>query len=123
MGYHVIDPDDIAPAPNRPSTMRYVSEAAQMEHMGLRVYEVEPGEDIPLSGLHYHEEQEEAFYVVTGSLEVETPDRDYHVAEGQFFIAEPDHPHRASNAANAETTATILGMGAPPVDDAYSYEE
>ncbi len=59
--------------------MRYVSEAAGMEQMGLRVYDVAPGEEIPLSGLHYHETQEEAFYVLEGELSVETPDRVYRV--------------------------------------------
>lgn len=122
MGYHVIDPDDLEPEPDRPSEMRYVSEAADMDRMGLRVYRVEPGEEIPLSGLHYHEEQEEAFYVLEGTLSVETPDRTYRVEQGQFFVAEPESPHRAHNAADADGDARVIGVGAPPCSDGHSYE-
>lgn len=122
MGYHLIDPDDVEPAPDRPSEMRYVSEAAGLSEMGLRLYRVEPGEDIPLSGLHYHDEQEEAFYVVSGELRVETPDTEYTVEDGQFFVAEPESPHRAFNHASAGETAVVIGVGAPAVTDWHSYE-
>lgn len=121
MGYHVVDPDDIAPEPDRPSEMRYISEAADMENMGLRVYDVTPGEQIPLSGLHYHDEQEEVFYVLEGELSVETPDRTYPVEDGQFFIAEPESPHRAYNDSDADTK--VVGIGAPSVNDGHAYED
>jgi len=120
MGYHHIDPADLDPEPDRPSTMRDVSEAADLDNIGLRLYEVAPGEDVPVSGLHYHDEQEEAFYVVEGTLTVETPDREYDVEAGQFFVAEPGSPHRAHVAADAEEGATVVGIGAPPVSDAHA---
>jgi quercetin dioxygenase-like cupin family protein len=123
MGYRVIDPDDVERAPDRPSEMRYVSEAAGMEQMGLRLYRVDPGEDIPLSGLHYHDEQEEAFYVVEGQLRVETPDEVYVVERDQFFVAEPESPHRAFNDASSDETAVAVGAGAPAVSDAHAYDE
>ena len=113
MGYHVVDPQELDREPNRPSDMRYISEAADMQHMGLRVYYVEPGEDIPKSGLHADDVQEEVFYVVDGALHVETPDRVYEVGQGQFFIAEPQNPHRAFNDGDADGMATVLGIGAP----------
>jgi len=122
MGYHVVNPDDLDPEPNRPSEMRYISEAADMENIGLRVYDIAPGEDIPTSGLHYHDEQEEVFYVVDGALSVETPDRVYHVADGQFFIAEPESPHRAYNDPDADTNTRVVGIGAPSVSDSHAYE-
>lgn len=122
MGYHHIDPDDVEPAPDRPSEMRYISEAAGMTELGLRQYRVAPGEDIPLSGLHYHDQQEEAFYVVDGQLSVETPDDEYVVEAGQFFVAEPESPHRAFNPSDREDTVTVVAIGAPPVSDAHAYE-
>ncbi|MCU4972967.1 cupin domain-containing protein [Halobacteria archaeon AArc-m2/3/4] len=123
MGYHLIDPNDLEAKPDRPSEMRYVSEAVGMERMGLRIYHVEPGEEIPLSGLHYHDEQEEAFYVIDGVLSVETPEKVYHVDRGQFFVAEPESPHRAYNDADADSDVRVLGLGAPPVNDGHTYEE
>lgn len=122
MGYHVIDPNDIPPEPDRPSEMRYISQAAEMENIGLRIYSVDPGEQIPLSGLHYHDEQEEAFYVVDGQLRVETPDREYIVDAGEFFVAEPGNPHRAFNSDASESAATVIGIGAPPISDGHSYD-
>jgi mannose-6-phosphate isomerase-like protein (cupin superfamily) len=123
MGHHVVDPADLDRVPDRPSDMRYVSEAAGMEHMGLRRYRVEPGEQLPISGLHYHDEQEEAFYVVSGTLTVETPDREYVVEADQFFVADPGSAHRAYVASDATSEAIVIGMGAPPVSgDAHHYE-
>jgi quercetin dioxygenase-like cupin family protein len=82
MGYHLIDPDDLDPVPDRPSEMRYV---------------------------------------VEGELRVETPDREYVVERDQFFVAEPESPHRAFVADDA-ASAVVLGIGAPPVDDGHAYE-
>ncbi|MFB6310382.1 MAG: cupin domain-containing protein [Salinirussus sp.] len=123
MGYHVVDPDDLEPVPDRPSDMRYISEAIGMENMGLRLYRVQPGEEIPLSGLHYHDTQEEAFYVVEGTLSIETPDDTLTIEAGQFFVAEPGSAHRAY--VDAEDSRTVVvGMGAPPVEgDAHHYDE
>jgi uncharacterized cupin superfamily protein len=123
MGYHVVDPADLEPEPDRPSEMRYVSEAVGLENVGLRVYDVAPGEEIPLSGMHYHDEQEEVFYVLAGELSVETPDGSYAVESGRFFVAEPGSPHRAYNAADADADLRVLAVGAPAVDDGHAYEE
>ena len=122
MGYHVIDPDGIEPTPDRPSEMRYISEAADMEEMGLRLYRVAPGEEIPISGLHYHDQQEEVFYVLEGELRVETPDGEYTVEQGEVFVAEPESPHRAFTDSGADGRAVVLAVGAPSVDDGHSYE-
>ena len=123
MGYHLIDPDELPETPDRPSTMKYISEAAGLDCMGLRVYDVAPGEDIPLSGLHYHDEQEEVFFVLDGELAVETPGRTYVVPSGRFFIAEPGSPHRAYNEADATDNVRVVGIGAPPVSDGHRYED
>jgi len=106
MGYHVVDPDELDPEPDRPSEMRYVSEAAGMEHLGLRVYRVDPGEEITLSG----------------TLSVETPEEVFRVEAGQFFVAEPGSPHRAHVAADADESVEVVGMGAPPQSDGHAYE-
>ncbi|WP_225333396.1 cupin domain-containing protein [Halomicrobium urmianum] len=123
MGYHVVDPAALDPDPDRPSEMQYISEAADMDQMGLRVYSVDPGEEVPLSGLHYHETQEEVFYVIEGVLSVETPEAVYRVEPDQFFVAEPESPHRAHVAESADESARVIGVGAPPVSDGHGVEE
>ena len=122
MGYQVVDPADVEPMPDRPSETRDIAEAVGLSNMGLRIYDVAPGEDVPNSGLHYHDEQEEVFYVVSGELRVETPEREYVVPAGRFFVAEPGSPHRAHNAAGAGENARVVAVGAPSVSDGHVYE-
>lgn len=91
--------------------MKYVSDAAGMENVGLRTYRAPPGVAIPFSELHHHDEQEGVCYVVLGTLSVETPDDLLHVEEGQFFVAEPGSAHRAHNADDADESVRVIGMG------------
>lgn len=121
MGYHHVDLADIEPAPDRPSTKRSISDACGLENLGAHRYEVAPGEEIPLA-YHYHDEQEELFYVTEGTLHVETPDREYVVSAGEAFVCEPESPQFAYAPGDGENT-TALVVGAPPVDDVHAYEE
>lgn len=121
MGYHVIDPASVEPTPDRPCVQRAVGDEAGLENVAVNVYEVEPGEQIPLA-YHYHDEQEEVFYVTEGDLHVETPEEEYVVPEGQVFVAEPDSPQLAYNPESADETVRTLALGAPSVDDAHAYD-
>ena len=121
MGYRVVDPEEIEPAPDRPCELRRLSEAAGLDRMAINRYRAAPGEQIPLA-YHYHDEQEEAFYVISGTLSVETPEETYRVEADQFFVAEPGSPHRAHVGDEAEGPARVIGVGAPPVSDGHSYE-
>ncbi len=123
MGYHVVDPDDVEPMADRPSETRSISDAIGLENLGMRIYTVAPGEDIPIGGLHYHEQQEEVFYVVKGRIRVETPDREFVVERGQVFVAEPESPHRAFNGDDASETALVVAIGAPSVQDGHVLDE
>ena len=121
MGYHHVVPADLDPAPDRPSTKRSISDACDLGRFAAHVYEVAPGEEIPLA-YHYHDEQEELFYVAEGTLHVETPDREYVVAAGEAFVCEPESPQFAFVPEDGEATTTLV-VGAPTVDDVHSYEE
>lgn len=121
MGYHVVDPLELEPMPDRDATARSVSDHVGLETLGLRVYHADPGEQIPL-GYHYHDEQEEAFYVLAGELHVETPEGDLVVATGQLFVVTPGQPHRAFNPEVADATVEVLAVGAPSVSDVQAYE-
>lgn len=63
MGYHVVDPDSLDPFSDRPVDAPSVSDAADLKNVGLRRYDAEPGQQLPLA-YHYHDQQEEAFFVV-----------------------------------------------------------
>ena len=125
MGYHIVNPSNVEPLPNRPSEARPIcgatTDAPRFDHLGIRVYRPEPGEQIP-SNYHYHDTQEEAFYVLDGTMHVETPEREYVVEQGTFFLVEGGNPHRAFNPADAAGPIQVIAMGAPTDDKGHHYE-
>ena len=121
MGYRVIDPETVEETPERPCVQRSVGTEAGLQNVALNVYEVAPGEQIPLA-YHYHDDQEEVFYVLDGELHVETPDEEYVVPEDHLFVVEPDSPQRAFNPDAADATVRTLALGAPSIHDVHAYE-
>lgn len=121
MGYHHVDPVSIDPTPDRPSIQRAIDVAAGLENVAVKRYEVDPGEAIPLA-YHYHDHQEELFYVLSGRLHVDTPERTYEVDEDEVLVVEPDSPQRAHNPASANDRVVVLAVGAPAVDDVHAYD-
>lgn len=122
MGYRVVDTTGIEPTPDRPCCHRGLSEPAGLSQMAINRFEAEPGEQLPLA-YHYHDRQEEAFYVLDGELYVETPDGTHEVGTDELFVVDPGSPQRAYNPAEATDSVTVLAIGAPAdVDDVHPYE-
>jgi mannose-6-phosphate isomerase-like protein (cupin superfamily) len=121
MSYHHIDPDALAPTPDYPCDRRGLSDAAELAALHAGTYEMSPGEQLPRT-YHYHERREELFYVLAGTLHVETPDGEYVVEADEAFVAEPDSPHRAYNPEDASGSVRVLGVGAPKSDIAHPYD-
>ncbi|WP_254536425.1 cupin domain-containing protein [Halomarina litorea] len=122
MGYRVVDPETLETEPDRPCTMHRFSEPAGLSSMAVNRFGADPGEQLPLA-YHYHDEQEEALYVVSGTLAVETPEGTYEVPTGGLFAVDPGSPQRAYNPADAEERVTVLAIGAPPVEgDVHAYD-
>ncbi|NHX35912.1 MULTISPECIES: cupin domain-containing protein [Halolamina] len=122
MGYRTVETADVEPTPDRPCELRRLTEAAGLEHVALNRYSAAPGEEIPLA-YHYHDEQEEAFYVIAGEIAVETPEGTFAVSADELFAADPDSPHRAYCPEDADEAAEVLAVGAPQTDgDVHVYE-
>lgn len=125
MGYHLIDPAELDQWDERPTDVRSLSVAAGYEYqdspLGMRTYELAPGEQSAL-GYHYHEEQVEVFYVLDGTLHVETPAEEFVVETDQALFVDPGSPQRAYNPDDAEAAVRLLAIGSPSVDDAGMYE-
>jgi mannose-6-phosphate isomerase-like protein (cupin superfamily) len=121
MGYHTVDLDTIDPHPKHECDRRTLQEAVHLDHVGLSVYTAEPGEEIP-QRYHYHDTQEELFYVVEGQLHAETPEKKYVVEENGVFVAEPNSPHRVFNPGSAVDTLRVVAVGGPNLnDDGHKY--
>lgn len=121
MSYHQLDPDELDASTDYPCDRRAISDAADLNLLHLARYAMEPGEQLPRT-YHYHEQREEAFYVLSGTLRVETPEGEFEVGEGEVFVAEPESPHRAFNPDDAEGDVIVLGTGSPNTDPALEYE-
>ncbi|WP_435196629.1 cupin domain-containing protein [Natronomonas sp. EA1] len=121
MGYHVIDPDDLETEPDRPCELRRVSPVAGFDNMAVNRFHAAPGEEIPLA-YHYHDDQEELFVVLSGTLSVETPEGTYEAEAGELFTVTPPNPQRGYCAEDADGPVTVIAVGAPAVDDVHPYE-
>ncbi|GGN91500.1 cupin domain-containing protein [Haloarcula pellucida] len=121
MGYHHLDPEDLPETEDYPCDRRGISDAAELHTLHAATYEMAPGEQLPRT-YHYHQQREELFYVVSGTLRVETPEREFVVPAGDVFVAEPESPHRAFNPADAAESVKVLGVGAPKTDIALPYD-
>lgn len=92
------------------SVKRPLGKAIGTEHMGMRFYELEPGESTAF-GYHAHENQEEVFYVVEGELTFETEDGEVSVGEGEAIRFGPGEFQRSRN--DTDGRVRTLGIGAP----------
>lgn len=119
--YSHIDPEAVEPTLDHPCDRRSISDAANLSVLAAARYKLEPGEQLPRT-YHYHEQREELFYVRSGSLSVETPERTFEIDSDELFVAKPNSPHRAFNPGTAEETAVVLGFGAPNADIAHPYD-
>ncbi|SDF00562.1 cupin domain-containing protein [Halorientalis regularis] len=121
MGYHHIDPDELAPSPDHPCDRRSLAEAADLAQLAAAVYDLAPGEDLATT-YHYHDQREELFYVLAGDLHVETPDEAFVIGADETFVVEPEQPIRPYNPADADEPVRVLGVGAPKFDIGQPYE-
>lgn len=122
MSYRVVDSTTAEPTPDRPCELRRLTDAAGLEQMAINRFRAEPGEQIPLK-YHSHEKQEEAFFVLSGTLFVETPEETFEVVEGCLFTVSPGDPQRAHNPEDADDPVEVLAIGAPKVSgDATAYD-
>ncbi|NIB99235.1 cupin domain-containing protein [Halobacterium sp. R2-5] len=122
MGYRIVDPDDVEVPEGRPCEYHSLTDAGDLDNMAVNLFRAEPGEQVPLA-YHYHETQEEAFFVLSGTLFVETPEETYEVPEGHLFAVDPESPQRAHNPEDADERVELLAVGAPPAsDDAVAYD-
>jgi mannose-6-phosphate isomerase-like protein (cupin superfamily) len=116
MGYRTVDATAIEPEPDRPCELRRLGDAAALEQLALNRFEAQPGEQLPLA-YHYHDQQEEAFYVLSGTLHVETPAEEFVLGPDDLFAVDPGSPQRAYNPEDAAEPVTVLAIGVPPVSD------
>ena len=105
-----VDADDLDNWMGPADVKRPVGRALGAEHMGIRLYELEPG-DSTAFGYHAHENQEEVFYVLDGELTFETEEGEVTVVADEIIRFAPGEFQRSRNA--GDVRVRVLGMGAP----------
>ena len=89
---------------------RQLSRALGAEHVSVNYYELAPGEAFGF-GYHRHADQEELFYVQSGTATFETEDGDVTVAAGEAIRFAPGEWQLGRN--DGEERVVALALGAP----------
>lgn len=102
--------DDLDRHLSTASVKRPVGEALGVEGFALHQYELEPGETFS-TNVHTHLDQEEVFYVLTGTATFETDEGAIEVGAGEAIRFEPGEYQHGKNDGDGRILA--LAMGAP----------
>lgn len=89
---------------------RPLTDALGATDLALNYYELAPGDSLGF-GYHRHDDQEEVFYVQSGTVTFETEDGDVPVASGEVVRFAPGEWQLGTN--EGDDRAVVLGMGAP----------
>ena len=96
--------------------IRALDEVLPTEHVQLKLWYFEPGEEIQY---HAHAEQEELYYVLEGEFSVKlgrSGEEEYvDAGPGTFWMARPEIGHGHRNVGDEQ--GVVLAIGAPSVED------
>lgn len=102
--------DDIDSWMGPAAVKRPLGEVIGTTDVAINYYELEPGESFSF-GYHRHADQEEVFYVQSGTVTFETEDGDVVVEGGEAIRFGPDEWQRGINTGDERVAA--LALGAP----------
>ena len=114
---HRLDQIDVAEVDRTPSpasVRRPLANALGAEHVAINYYELEPGESFAF-GYHSHEEQEEVFYVLSGTATFETETGDIQVGPGEVLHVAPGEFQQGFNRGDELVVALARALDADRV--------
>jgi uncharacterized cupin superfamily protein len=94
--------------------LRILTDALGATDVAVNHYDLSPGSLI--GGYHAHHDQEEVFYVLTGTLSFDTPQGDVELGPDEAIRFAPGEFHVAYN--DGEAPAEVIALGAPPDSEA-----
>jgi len=109
--YDHVAVDELPDVPSATDHRRALADAVGAAELALNYFEASPGQRIPLGGYHAHHEQEECFYVLSGTVAFDTEDGEIEVGADEVFFAPPEHPH--CGLAVGDEPARVLAIRAP----------
>jgi uncharacterized cupin superfamily protein len=102
--------DDVDGQMSAADVRRPISKALGSDHLAINYYELAPGDSFAF-GYHAHDDQEEVFYVQSGTVTFETEDGDVVVSAGELIHFAPGEFQRGVNEGDERVVA--LALGAP----------
>ncbi|RZH69407.1 cupin domain-containing protein [Natrinema altunense] len=90
------------------SVRRPVSDALGFSDFAMNYFELEPGESFS-GGMHTHYDQEEVFYIQTGTATFDTDDGTVTVAEGEVIRFEPGDFQHGYNDGDEQVVGFAFG--------------
>jgi uncharacterized cupin superfamily protein len=106
MSFTLIHRDDCETAGN----WTLVRRTLELQSFGVNLVDLAPGEQVPEHD-ETERDQEELFYIVSGSPTLVVDGDEHRVRAGTFARLDPEHPRTVRN--DAETPATVLIVSAP----------
>lgn len=119
-GYRKVNIQNINSTVSPASKKIELDEAVGAETFGVNLFTAHPDEQLPW-GYHRHPNQEEILLVLSGEIEVNTPNEVYHVSENEAIFVPMDHKQCAAAVGNAP--ASVIAIGAPKASDEAIIEE
>lgn len=111
-GYEHAHLADLDTTPEKPSSRWEVSKQLGIEGYHFNVAVLEPGEPMARSGLHYHTDQEEFFYVIDGRCRVELREDAFDLGPDEMVLF---HPGTAQLLHNPfDEPCKLIAIGYPP---------
>ncbi|WP_331233014.1 cupin domain-containing protein [Natronorarus salvus] len=113
-GYRRVSLDEVGTNPEKPGSRWELSSALGVDAFNLNVAVLEAGERLSQNQFHYHENQQEAFYVAEGRCRVEAREEGFELetTDTVAFEAGEVGTHVIYNP--FEEPCRLVGIGWPP---------
>lgn len=103
---------ELTPNPAKPAARFEITEALGLSGYNFNVAVLDAGERLPQSGLHYHDAQEEFFFVVAGRCRVELADEQIDLAQDEMIVIRPGTAQMIHNPFDEQ--CKLIAIGYPP---------
>jgi mannose-6-phosphate isomerase-like protein (cupin superfamily) len=110
-GYDHRSIDDFETNPDKPGRRWELSPSLGLDGYNFNVAVIEGGEPLSESGYHYHENQQEFFYVVDGRCQVEVEDGAFRLRADEVVRFDEGVVHLLHNP--FEAPAKLVAVGSP----------
>lgn len=112
--------------PDKPSKRWEISPQLELSGYNFNVAVIDPGERLSQNAYHYHEDQEEFFYIIEGRCRAEVEDGSFDLEADEVAVFRAGVPHLLHNP--FDVPCKLVAVGSPPsgrypVEQVQSYEQ